>query len=148
MKVNLQKTEYLHISVEEILAGTDIQVLGIPNHEIVGKGKEMRILKGHVTLAHDRLELNFPIPSGMSGSPVMAGPFVVGYATGKVRSEEIEDQHEELVELTNTREKISISKTSSITYYGLAFPFSKLATARDPVFENRTLLEFIAERNR
>ena len=148
LKVNLPRTKYLSISAEPVLAGTDVQVIGIPNHEVVGAGKEMRILKGHVTFAHDRLELSFPIPSGMSGSPVMAGPFVVGYATGKVRSEEIEDQHEEIVKLTDTREQIRITTTSSVIYYGLAFPFSKLATAHDPILENRTLLEFIAERNR
>lgn len=66
----------------------------------------------------------------------------------RVRSEEIEDQHEEIVKLTDTREQIRIATTSSVIYYGLAFPFSKLATARDPILENRTLLEFIADRNR
>lgn len=148
LKVNLQDTKYLSVSAEPVLAGTDIQVLGIPSHEVVGAGKEMRILKGHVTLAHERLELNFPIPAGMSGSPVLTGSFVVGYATGKVRSEEIEDQHEEIVTLTGTREQIRIATTARVTYYGLAFPFAKLATVRDPILDSLTLLEFIAERNR
>ena len=148
IKVNLACTKYLSVSAEPVLSGRDVQVIGIPNHEVVSAGKEMRILKGHVTFAHERLELNFPIPAGMSGSPIMAGPFVVGYATGKVRSEEIEDQHEEIVKLTDTREQIRIATTSNVIYYGLAFPFSNLATARDPILENRTLLEFIAERNR
>lgn len=147
LKVNLTTTKYLSVSAAPVFAGTDVQIIGIPNHEVVGRGKEMRILKGHVTFAHERLELNFPIPAGMSGAPVMSGPFVVGYATGKVRSEEIEDQHEEVVKLTDTKEEIRIATISSIIYYGLAFPFSKLATARDPILDNRTFLEFIAERN-
>ena len=148
LKVNLPNTKYLSVSAEPVLAGTDVQVLGIPNHEVVGAGKEMRILKGHVTFVHERLELNFPIPAGMSGAPVLAGPFVVGYATGKVRSEEVEDQYEEVVKLTNTREEIHIATTSRVTYYGIAFPFSNIAQVHDPILENRTLIQFIEEQNR
>jgi hypothetical protein len=51
-KVNLENTKYLPVITENILAGTDIQIIGIPSHEVWGSGKEMRILKGHVTLSH------------------------------------------------------------------------------------------------
>lgn len=148
LKINLSSTKYLSVSASTVPAGTDVVVVGVPSHEIIGHGKEMRLFKGHVTFAHERLELNFPIPAGMSGAPVIVGAFVVGYATGKVRSEEIEDQHEEIVRLSDTCEQIRISTTSSIIYYGLAFPFSNLAGVHDPILNGKTLIEFIAERNR
>jgi hypothetical protein len=56
----------------------------------------MRVLKGHATAVMPRLELNFPIPAGVSGSPVMVYTTVVGFATGRVRSEEIDEQSEEI----------------------------------------------------
>lgn len=97
--VNLSQTKYLPVSTEQVMWGADIQLIGIPNHEVWGSGKEMRILKGHVTLSHRHLELNFPIPAGMSGAPVFLHNEVVGYATGTVRSEEIEEAREEIEEV-------------------------------------------------
>lgn len=107
----------------------------------------MRILKGHVTLSHKQLELNFPVPAGMSGAPVFLHNNVVGYATGIVRSEEIEDAHEEIVEVENGREVIRLSEIRRIIHYGLAYPFSQMSDVRDPILEGKTLFEFIATQN-
>ena len=145
--VNLPKTSYLPVSTEEVAWGADIQLIGIPSHEVWGSGKEMRILKGHVTLSHRHLELNFPVPSGMSGAPVFLHNKVVGYATGTVRSEEIEETHEAIEEIENGREVIRISEIRRIIHYGLANPFSKMREVRDPVLEGKTLFEFIVEQN-
>jgi Trypsin-like peptidase domain len=147
LEINLPDTRFLEISLAEVYAGTDVYAIGMPDHEVSSAGKEMRVLKGHVTLSNKNLELNFPIPSGMSGAPVLVGSEVIGYATGVVRSEVVIDQYESDIKLTNTTEQIQINTISSVVYYGLAYPFYKLKSARSFVLDNKTLSEFIAERN-
>jgi hypothetical protein len=145
--VNTENTKYLQISPEQVAAGTDVQTLGIPSHEVWGSGKEMRILKGHITLSSKYLELNFPVPPGMSGSPLLVGTKVVGYVTGTVRSEEIEDSTEEIEEVSDNKEVIRIYETRRTIHYGLAYPFSHLSEIHDPVLEGKTLIEFISGQN-
>lgn len=147
LHVNLKATKYLPLSAQGIMPGTDVQLVGIPSNDINHDGKEMRILKGHVTLSGKRLELNFPVPSGMSGSPVFVGPKVVGYATGQVRSEELEEATETINKLTNEKEIIYITEIRRITSYGIAYAFSAFQNLRDPVLDNKTLLEFVASQN-
>lgn len=145
--VNLDNTKYLDVTTSRVSAGTDVQAVGIPSHEVWNSGKEMRFLKGHVTLSGKYLELNFPVPLGMSGSPLFVGTKVAGYLTGTVRSEEIEETTEEIEEVTNNKEVVRIIESRRIMHYGLAYPFSHLKEIRDPVLENKTLFEFIAEQN-
>jgi len=146
--VNLLETRHLEISEADVTAGMDVQLIGIPGHEVRRAGKEMRLLKGHVTCAtDDRLELNIAIPSGMSGSPVFVGTQVVGWATGYVTSEEILESREEIVKLTDTKEQIEITRVSHIIYYGTVVAFSRLRGQVSPVFEGKTLMEFIEARN-
>jgi hypothetical protein len=145
--VNLEQTKYFEISSEEVPPGTDISVIGYPSHQILGKGIEMRFLKGHVTAVMPRLELNFPVPAGMSGSPVFIGTKVVGFATGRVRSEEIDEQTEELITVTKSVEQLRIRTTASIIYYGLANSFWMLKDIQDPVLGGKTLIELIEDRN-
>jgi Trypsin-like peptidase domain len=147
LHVNLDETKYLPLSSQEIMSGTDIQLIGIPSNDVNRSGKEMRILKGHITLAWKRLELNFPVPAGMSGSPVFAGSQVIGYATGLVRSEELEEATETIEEVTNTKEIVRITEIRRITSYGIAYAFNAHENIRDPVLENKTLIEFIASQN-
>ncbi len=144
---NLSPTNPLPLAVKDIYAGHDVQVIGFPEHEVRQQGKEMRVLKGHVSLSREVLELNFPIPPGMSGGPVFSGPAVAAYATGRVRSEEIEDQTEEIVTVSDATEQVRITTTSRITYYGLARSFYELRAARIPDLDNKTLFEFISEVN-
>ena len=145
--INLDNTKYLTISDCEVPAGSDIQMVGIPKHEIYSAGKEMRLLKGHVTMAFKQLELNIAIPAGMSGSPIFLGANVVAFATGTIKSEEVDDYCEEVEQLTNEKERITITKAMHFTYYGLAFPFHKLKNQSSPIFEGKTLVEFVEERN-
>jgi hypothetical protein len=93
------------------------------------------------------LELNFPVPAGMSGAPVFVHSKVVGYVTGTVRSEEIEEATEEIEEVENGRKIIRISEIRRIIHYGLAYPFSQMTAVRDPALEGQTLIEFVATEN-
>ncbi len=143
VKVNLNDTKYLEISEDNVPAGSDIQLIGIPNHEVWGSGKEMRILKGHVTMSAKFLELNFAIPAGMSGSPIFLESKVIGYAQGVVRSEELQDSSEELEVISNQKEQITLTKIIRMTHYGLAVPFSHLRGHVSPIFDGKTFLSYI-----
>lgn len=146
--VNLECTKYLSLSDEDVSAGSDVQLIGIPSHEVWLSGKEMRILKGHVTLVAKQLELNIAIPLGMSGCPVFLGTKVVAFTTSSVKSEEIEDYTEEVELLSNNKEQIRITKVTRVTHYGMAYPFSKLRGQVSPVFDGKTLTQLIEARNR
>lgn len=145
--VNLELTKYLTLSDEDVLAGSDVQLIGIPSHEVWLSGKEMRILKGHVTLSAKQLELDFAIPLGMSGGPVFFGTKVVAYATRSYKSEEVEDYTEEIELLSNNKEQIRITKVTRVTQYGMAYPFSHLRWQVSPVFDGKTLTQLIEIRN-
>lgn len=145
--VNLEHTKYLSLSHEEVSAGSDVQLIGIPSHEVWLSGKEMRILKGHVTFVSNQLELNISIPPGMSGCPVFISTMVVGFATGSVKSEEVDDHTEEVELLSNNKEQIRITKVTRITHYGMVCPFSKLRGQISPVLDGKTLTQLIEARN-
>ena len=145
--VNLERTKYLPLSDQDVPAGSDVQLIGVPSHEVWMAGKEMRLLKGHVTLAGPRLELNIPIPLGMSGSPVFLGSKVVAYAVQSVKSEEIEDYTEEIELLSNNKEQIRITKVTRVTHYGLVYPLAGLRGEASPVFDGRSLMQLVEDRN-
>jgi Trypsin-like peptidase domain len=145
--VNLSETKYLPVDFPAILPGTDFQLIGIPSHEVTGNGKEMRILKGHVTLVSNRLELSIPVPAGMSGSPLFVDKKVIGYAVGLVRSEELEEATEIIEEMSNTREVIRITEIRRCTYYGIGYAFHRISTHVESALGNMTLPKFIEMRN-
>lgn len=147
IEVNIKGNRYFNLTTEEIYSGTDIQAIGFPSHEMNLRGKEMRVLKGYVTCSHKKLELNFAVPSGMSGSPVFVGDKVAALATGYIRSEEIEDSHEELSTISNQKEIIKITEIRKAIYYGIALPFSELKSITDPALEEKTLFEFLNQQN-
>lgn len=146
--VNIDRTKYLTLTDEEVVPGSDIQLIGIPSHELWRTGKEMRILKGHVTLVSNQLELNIAIPLGMSGSPVFLGTRVAAFATSTFKSEEVEEFTEEIELLSNNKEQIRITKVTRVTHYGLAYPFSRLRGQVSPIFEGKSLMQLIKDRNR
>jgi hypothetical protein len=149
IKVNLDETKWLQVADSLVPAGTDVRIIGIPSHEVWNAGKEMRLLKGHITLSGNFLELNFPVPLGMSGAPVFIGSrAVVAFATGSVRSEEIEDYEECVAKISNDKEEIRITEVRRVIQYGLAFPFSHLRGHKTSVLDDKTLMQFIEERNR
>lgn len=148
LHVNLTATKYLPISAAEVVAGADIQILGITDHEVWGGGKEMRILKGHVTMAASRwLELSCSVPMGMSGSPLFMEGRVVGCVIGTLRTEQVEDSTEETREASGQRERIRGTQVRRVFHYGRAFPFAAAAGTTVPVLGNKTLLEFVQLRN-
>ncbi len=149
VKVNLQNTKFLNVSFETVHNGVDVALVGIPDHSISGKGKQMRTLKGHVTLSGENLELSVAIPSGMSGSPVFSGANVVAYAVGVARSEALEELIEEEITERKTGEKLKKrTEVKRVVHYGIARPFSVLKDRKQPVLEGRTLSEFFEFQNR
>lgn len=147
VQINLTDTKYLPISDEEVLPGTDVSLIGIPNHEVWNGGKEMRFLKGYVSMSSKVLELNIALPKGMSGAPMFCGTKVAGFATGTFKSEELDESYQEVEQISDTKERIVISKTVSVTHYGHTYPFSKLRGIKTPVLDGMTFMEFIQSRN-
>lgn len=146
-EVNIKDSKFLFVSNERIYAGTDIATIGYPSHSINHSGLEARVLKGHVTLSHNKIELNFPIPAGMSGSPVIYKDKVIAVSTGRVKSEELIDSFEELAITENQKESIRIIETKNVIYYGLAMPLNGLADRKEAQLNNRSLMEFIEDQN-
>ena len=107
----------------------------------------MRILKGHVTMAMQSLELSMAVPHGMSGSPIFAGGRVVGYATATVRSEEVEDSVEETIETTDAGQVTRRTEVRRVILYGIGHSFHALAAFVDPILEGKSLPEFVRLRN-
>lgn len=138
-------TKCLPIDPAPITMGTDVELLGISEHETGPPGiKQMRIFKGYVVLSTEkRLELNFSVPSGMSGAPLLMHNCIVGLATGRVISEELEEQTEEVEEISNGKEVIRITLSKRITYYGVAIPFSAIAHVPLNGDGSETLLDVI-----
>jgi len=149
LSVQCPPTKYLPIAMPRLLMGTDVEILGIPDHTTTDDGtKQMRLLKGHiVTLDSKKFEVNFPVPAGMSGSPVLVDDHVVGYATGRVRSEELEDLYEEIEEISNNVEKITIIKSHRVTLYGVGHPFQQIMNLTLTALEDQTLAQFLAIQN-
>lgn len=143
---------------EEVGNGDDVIAFGVPEHNPSfdisrhrsdGATKQLRTLKGHISLRHGSglSELSFPVPGGMSGGPVLVGTKCVGYLVGSVTSKQIIDRTEEIVELTNEREKIEITEITQFVTYGMFNPFSRLNNKKLPILEDRTLEDFLARRN-
>ncbi len=146
-RVNLDETPPLSCSEATVLPGDDVVCIGIPSHRVHGSGLELRVHKGHVTGVYGRLELNFPVPAGMSGSPVFLKGKVVAIATGRARSEQIDEYREEVVALDNRREQIRISTSTQIIHYGTACPLFALKESSFAELGGLTLYSFISSRN-
>lgn len=148
-RVNVNDNPYLKVSFARHSAGTDVVTIGIPEHEVYQSGKELRILKGHITLAAKPhfSELNFAIPRGMSGGPVIEGTKCIGFLSANIRSESLEDQVEEIEELENGKEKITLIESKSIINFGIFIPFSYFQGHKSDVFEGRSLDELLQQRN-
>jgi hypothetical protein len=148
LRVDLEKSRPLPVASTDIFAGTDVVIIGIPDHEIWGEGKELRLLKGHCTLTIPPwAELSCHIPPGMSGSPLFVGGQVVGCVVGTFRSDQIEDSTEERREVRGEKEIVQTTTIHRVFYYGKALLFAH-ATGRQPLIGNKNLLTFLAERNR
>jgi S1-C subfamily serine protease len=147
IRVGTSQNKYFEVSDKEILSGTDISVLGFPSHNLNSSGLELRFLKGHVTLSHKMLELNFAIPAGMSGAPVIEGNKVIGIATGRVKCEELIDSYEEEKIIGNNKEIIKIVETKSVIHYGIALPFHENLDHAEPLLNGISILKYLHEEN-
>jgi trypsin-like peptidase len=146
--VNLSATQHLQIVPSAVVAGSDVQFLGIADHEVWGAGKELRILKGHVTMAvAPWLELSCSVPRGMSGSPLFMAERVIGCVVGTFRTEQVEDSMEEARETRGEQVTIRRTEVRRAFEYGKAFGFAAAATTPLPPLNNKTLVAFLRERN-
>ena len=140
---------YFTLSFDDVGNGEDVMAFGVSAHSPYGTEKELRTLKGHITLKHNSgfAELSFPVPAGMSGGPVLIGTRCVGYLTGSINSEHTIDRTEEVVQLTNEREKIEFIEIRQMITYGIFNPFSTLRGQSFEALEGRSLEELITHRN-
>jgi hypothetical protein len=148
LHVDMADTRYLPLRAGDVSAGTDVQFIGIADHEAWGGGKELRILKGHVTMAVPPwLELNCAVPRGMSGSPLLVGDGVAGCVVGTLRTEQLEDSVEEVTEVTGEGSTRRVTEVRAVVQYGRAFSFATASSVRHPVLDGLTLTAFVGQRN-
>jgi len=152
IKVNIDSSKFFTVMSERLDLGCDVSVIGIPTHEstLVEAGKkQMRYLKGHVVAGNGKLlELSFAVPAGMSGAPLIVNDNAIGYATGRVRGEELEESTEEVIRVSNQKEVIQLIQTKRITYYGVAREFAEFVHIKFDCFQGLSVLQFIEHRNK
>ncbi len=149
-KLGINDTPHFETSFDEPLMGTDVISLGVTEHDVHGQGKELRMLKGHMTMSISRGvgELNFSIPRGMSGGPVLSGDKCIGFMLGSLKSESLIEREEEITEITDSLEKITFVESKEISHYGFFRPFSVYKGHKSELFEDRSLDELIQAQNR
>jgi hypothetical protein len=147
LKVAFSPKKYLPVSFEPAHMGEDVMAIGIPEHSVSGPHKEFRCMKGHVTFAPTLLELSFPAPRGMSGSPVFRGSKVVGVLCGNARSEVMEDQIDEQTETVGNLVKVTRVETKAVINYGLAEPLARLRDQEFVICEGLPFNQFLAKLN-
>jgi hypothetical protein len=112
-------------------------------HCICSGTKELKLERFHVTRSGHFLELNFAVPAGMSGSPVLSGNRVVGVLQGNHKAETLDDRIEETVEQTPEREVKRIQEIRAVINYGLATPLQPMRMVKHEIFGEQTFEEFI-----
>lgn len=150
VQTEIEENSYFQVDFENPRLGTDVMAFGVADHEHYQKGKELRVLKGHVTLNPNLgfVEINFSIPSGMSGGPVLVGTKCVGFLQGNHKSEQLDERIEELIEVTDKKEKIHIIEHKQIISYGVFVPFAHFRGEKSEILHNEDLEEFINSRNK
>jgi len=143
IKVENIESRFLPLSFESVSMAEDVCTVGLPLHLLWNQGIEVRALKGHVTRVGHFLELSFAIPSGMSGSPVLAGNRVIGVLQGNCKAETLEDRIEELVQQSPDREVRRIQEIRAVINYGLATPLQPMRMVKHEIFGELTFEEFI-----
>jgi hypothetical protein len=147
LKIAFSPCKYLPVSFEQVHMGEDVSTVGIPSHSVSGTSKEFRCLKGNVTFVSKLLELSFPAPRGMSGSPIFRRASVVGVLTWNARAEALEDQSEETTERIGNITRVTKTVTMAVTNYGLAEPLHAIRDAVYPFSEERPFNDFVARLN-
>ena len=153
MAIECRREKYLDVSFSPLPMGTDVMTVGVPAFATSKDADphtrifEMRLLKGHITLVSDKFETSFGIPRGMSGSPLFCGSQVVGILSENYRSEFVEDQDRETIEIENQEKKTVVTRTMSVINYGAAEPLVKLRDFSHEMFGGVTLRQFIDQQN-
>lgn len=149
LRFDISDVPFFELDFNEHLIGTDVLAFGYADHDLHGKGKELRLLKGYMTMpvSHGFGELSFPIPSGMSGGPVLCGTKCIGFMMGNLSSEKLLERTEEISEVYNSVEKITFFESKQVLHYGIFRPFSIYKGLKSELFGNKDLFELIAERN-
>jgi hypothetical protein len=149
LRFDIEKTNYFEIDFSQPSVGTDVMAFGYSDHDIYGGGKELRLLKGHMTMPiHGGIgELSFPITTGMSGGPVLEGTKCLGFMMGNLTSEKLLERSEEISETTNHIEKITLVESKQVLHYGIYRPFSIYEGHSSEIFDKKTLRELIFSRN-
>jgi len=129
LKIDWCPSKYLPVSFESVHMGEDVLAVGVPLHSVSGQDYEFRCLKGNVTRMSNYVELSFPAPRGMSGSPVLRDGEVVGVVSWNARAEALEDQTEETTETFGPITRVTRTVVMAVTNYGQAEPIASLRTA-------------------
>lgn len=147
LKIAHSPSKYLPVSFEPVCMGEDVATVGIPLHSVSGKDYEIRCLKGHVTRMSKTIELSFPAPRGMSGSPIIRNSKVVGVISWNARAESLEDQSDEKVETFGSVTQVTKTITMAVTNYGQAEPLELLGGVALPCTEGISFEQFLAKLN-
>lgn len=147
LKISHSPSKYLPLSFEPVHMGQDVAAIGIPLHSVQGEDYEFRCLKGNVTRVSKTLELSFPAPRGMSGSPVIRDGSVVGVVSWNARAESLEDQSEEVVETFGPLTRVTKTVTMAVTNYGQAEPLAPLRDMALPITDELSFESFLAGLN-
>ena len=147
LKIPHSPSKCLPLSFERVRMGEDVVSVGVPLHSVSGQSFEYRCLKGHVTFVSKTLELSFPAPRGMSGSPVLKDGQVVGVLSWNARAEALEDQSAEVVEKIGPITRVTKTVTMAVTNYGQAEPLHPIESAVFPLADGLPFRELVARMN-
>lgn len=129
MDVDNIAPKYLEVAFSQLYMGMDVETVGIPLSSITPEGIGVRTIKGYVTFVGKIVEVSFPAPRGLSGSPVFYKGKVVGIVSANTRSEYLEDQVKEVIKISDEKEETKIVETKAIENYGriqLLLPLQKM----------------------
>jgi hypothetical protein len=147
MKVDNIAPKHLELNFIPLYMGMDLATVGIPLSSITPEGIGFRALKGYVTFVGRFVEVSFPAPRGMSGSPVFYNGKVIGVISGNAKSEYLEDQLEEISEIIDIggtrivhRQSVQIK---SIVNYGQVELLLPLRHTRHEMFDAHTFEELL-----
>lgn len=148
IRVDIDASEYFKIDHRPLLMGEDVTAFGVPAHDSLGGGKELRLLKGHVSLSQKMtVQLNISLPQGMSGGPVLLASGVAGVIKGDVSTEATLETSEYVERIRDDREQITIAKIQRMHYYGEVTSLHAFADKQRGVLGNRSLYQLIDEEN-
>lgn len=156
MRVEIDGTAYFEPRFVDLPMGVDVETTGIPQSmfekDQAGRVRmAMRVAKGYVSHGIGGwIAANFPLPKGMSGSPLVTTmppeQFVAGVFVGQNRGEQIEDQVEEVIEEGGGNgRRTQIERVSRVEYFARGELLAPHVDFVAPEFDGFTLSELIAE---